>query len=95
MTAWFLTLSVIVDLVLFWSGNDIRIFFLKFIATFDLSLMSFCPHIENWAAGGLLVGRSLGFEDVDGLLDFDEVINHLVHEHLNDLFRLAFSEAIC
>jgi hypothetical protein len=42
-----------------------------------------------------LVGRSLGFEDVDGLLDFDEVINHLVHEHLNDLFRLAFSEAIC
>ena len=91
----FFTLGVFVNFVLFRSSDDVRIFFLKFIASADLNLLSFRSGIEEISAARGLARSTRRFEDVDGLLHFDEVGNHLVHEHLDDLFGLSLGEAVC
>jgi len=86
----FLTLGIFVDFVLIRSSDDIRIFFLKFIAIAYYSFLKLRPSIEKISLVRCLTRSLQRFDDVDWLLNFNKVLNHLFYEQLDNFFCLSF-----
>ena len=86
-----LSLRVFLEVVFLRGRDVIRIFFLKFLTFLAQEPLRTPLHFRERLARG---DCALRFQDFYGLLNFGEIADNLLDEHLNDLFGLLLVQAV-